>query len=122
MTAPNSFITYVSDATSAAAFYADLFEIQPTLTTPRFVAFRVAPEVEFAVWSGVSDAAVRATPRTSEVCVSVRGGDAEVDSMFARWSAKGVAVVSEPHDEPFGRTFVISDPDGNLVRVAPVDA
>ena len=121
MTAPNLFITYVSDATAAAAFYGDLFEIEPTLTTPGFVAFRVAPEVELAVWSGISDAAVPATPRTSEVCVSVPGGRAEVDAMFERWSAKGVTVVAEPHDAPFGRTFVIADPDGNLIRVAPVD-
>ncbi|MFE2031548.1 glyoxalase, partial [Streptomyces hygroscopicus] len=25
------------------------------------------------------------------------------------------------HDAVFGRTFVITDPDGNLIRVSPVD-
>lgn len=121
MTAPNLFITYVRDATAAAAFYADLFDIEPTLTTPDFVTLRVSPDVELAVWAGVSDAAVPATPRTSEVCVNVRGGGADVDAVFERWTAKGVTVVAPPHDAPFGRTFVVADPDGNLVRVAPVD-
>jgi hypothetical protein len=30
-------------------------------------------------------------------------------------------VVEEPHDEVFGRTFVVADPDGNLIRVSPID-
>jgi predicted enzyme related to lactoylglutathione lyase len=34
---------------------------------------------------------------------------------------KGVTVVEEPHDEVFGRTFVVTDPDGNLIRVSPID-
>ena len=44
-----------------------------------------------------------------------------IDALYAEWSAKGVSVVEEPHDDPFGRTFVITDPDGNLIRVALVD-
>lgn len=32
-----------------------------------------------------------------------------------------MAVVDEPYDAVFGRTFVIADPDGNLIRVSPVD-
>ena len=121
MTVPNHFITYVSDAAAAAAFYAYLFVIEPTLTTPGYVSFDLSPGVSFAVWSGVSDAANPATPRTSELCVNVPRGATDIDEIFARWSAQGVAVVDEPHDAPFGRTFVVADPDGNLIRVAPVD-
>ena len=44
-----------------------------------------------------------------------------VDDVYKEWVAKGVRVVKEPHDEVFGRTFVIADPDGNLIRVSPVD-
>ena len=29
--------------------------------------------------------------------------------------------MEEPHDDVFGRTFVVTDPDGNLIRVSPVD-
>ncbi len=37
------------------------------------------------------------------------------------WVAKGVEVVEEPNEDVFGLTFVISDLDGNRVRVAPAD-
>jgi hypothetical protein len=30
-------------------------------------------------------------------------------------------MVEEPHHDMFGRTFVVADPDGNLLRGAPVD-
>jgi hypothetical protein len=39
----------------------DLFEIEPVMTTPRYVPFEVAPGVLFALWSGRSD---EVTPQT----------------------------------------------------------
>lgn len=45
-----------------------------------------------------------------------------VDEPFAAWAARSdVTVVEDPHDDVFGRTFVIADPDGNLIRVSPID-
>ncbi|WP_373408565.1 VOC family protein [Rathayibacter tritici] len=38
-----------------------------------------------------------------------------------RLDRKGVHVVEEPHDDVFGRTSVVADPDGTLIRVSPVD-
>ena len=60
---------------------------------------------------------------------SVDPSTSPVDAMTHRvwmvadkeWVAKGVTVVEEPHNDVFGRTFMISDPDGNLIRVSPVD-
>lgn len=51
----------------------------------------------------------------------VPGSTAAVDDVYTQWAAKSVTVIEEPHDEVFGRTFVIADPDGNLIRVSPVD-
>ncbi|SHG51885.1 hypothetical protein SAMN05443575_2149 [Jatrophihabitans endophyticus] len=121
MPAPNLFLVYVQDARAATAFYGELFGIAPTFTSPRYVAFEVAPGVLFAVWTGHREHATPATPRTSEVGLMVTGGAAEVDAIHDRWVATGVTVIEEPHDDVFGRTFVIADPDGNLVRVSPVD-
>lgn len=121
MSAPNLFLIGVRDAESATAFYSDLFEIEPTFTSPRYVAFEVAPGVLFALWTGYSQDAVPSTPRTSEVGLMVPGGAAAIDEAFTNWVAKGVQVVEEPHDAVFGRTFVVTDPDGNLIRVSPVD-
>lgn len=121
MTAPNLFLNYVSDAERSTAFYSDLFEIEPTFTSPRYVAFEVAPGVLFAIWTGHGENAFAGTPRTSEVGLMVPGPASAVDEVYRRWAAKGVQVVEEPYDEVFGRTFVIADPDGNLIRVSPVD-
>lgn len=121
MPAPNLFLVYVSDAVAATAFYSDLFDIAPVFTSPRYVAFEAAPGVLFALWTGRGERAVPGTPRTSETGLMVAGGGTAVDDVFARWAAKGVTVVEEPQDEVFGRTFVIADPDGNLIRVSPVD-
>lgn len=44
-----------------------------------------------------------------------------VDETFTRWVSQVVRVVEEPYDDVFGRAFVVADPDGNLIRVSPVD-
>lgn len=51
----------------------------------------------------------------------VPGAPAAVDDLYWAWVAKGARVVEEPHDDVFGRTFVVADPDGNLIRVSPID-
>lgn len=124
MGAPNLFLIYVSDANASARFYGDLFEMEPTFTSPFFISFDIADGVSFAVWSG-EDAGSRAAdagenPR-HEIGLTLPGGAAEIDERFQKWRAKDVTVVSEPHDAIFGRTFVIADPDGHLIRVSPVD-
>jgi catechol 2,3-dioxygenase-like lactoylglutathione lyase family enzyme len=121
MPVPNLFLVYVTDVDRSVAFYVDLFEIEPLKRTPRYVPFEVAPGVLFALWSGRSDQLAPGTPRTSEVGLMVPGSRAAVDDLYASWTSKEVTVVEPPHDDVFGRTFVIADPDGNLIRVSPVD-
>jgi predicted enzyme related to lactoylglutathione lyase len=121
MPAPNMFIVYVGDAPAAARFYGELFSMEPSFETPGFVAFDLASGVQLALWSGSAVDLTEAAVRTSEVCLAVEDAPASVDALFDSWKAKGVRVVSEPHDVVFGRTFVVADPDGNLIRVAPVD-
>jgi len=117
---PNMFIVYVNDVAASSVFYQDLFNLVPGLTTPRFVVFPLGGGISLALWSGAGSV-LRETARTSEVCLNTEGGSEVIDALFAKWSAKGVSVVEEPHDEIFGRTFVVADPDGNMLRVAPAD-
>lgn len=121
MTTPNLFLVYVRNAAASTRFYSDLFEVDPVFTSPRYVAFEAASGVLFALWSGRSEHATPATPRTAEVGLMVPGSATAIDALHARWAAKGIEVVEPPHDEVFGRTFVVADPDGNLIRVSPVD-
>lgn len=121
MPAPNQFIVYVADAPSAARIYGDLFDMKPSFETPGFVAFDLGGGVQLALWSRAKVDLGAAEVRTSEVCLALGGAPESVDALFASWQEKGVQVVSPPQDEGFGRTFVVADPDGNLIRVAPVD-
>lgn len=121
MSSSTVFIVYVNDAPEAARFYADLFEIKPGLQTSGYIVFDLGDGADLALWSGRIDGLTPAVPRTGEVCLALPGGSDAIDRQFGLWAAKGVRVVSEPRDEGFGRTFVVADPDGNLIRVAPVD-
>lgn len=42
---------------------------------------------------------------------------ADVDSMYSQWQETGVELIGEPHDMPFGRTFLLRTPDGHVLRV-----
>jgi predicted enzyme related to lactoylglutathione lyase len=121
MPAPNQFIVYVADAPASARFYGNLFDLKPVLETPGFISFDLGSGFSFSVWNRTSAEGAEANSRTGEVCVSLTGGPAAIDEVYEEWKAKGVNVVAEPRDEGFGRTFVVADPDGNLIRVAPVD-
>jgi len=120
MTAPNMFIVYVTDAPASARFYGELFDMKPVFESPRFIAFDLGGGVQLALWRGVDDDSLGTVTRTSEVCLT-RGDAGTIDELHRDWVAKGVRIVMEPHDEVFGRTFLATDPDGNLIRVAPVD-
>lgn len=121
MCTPNLFLFYVRDIEAASAFYNNLFEIEPVFTSPRYVAFEAAPGVLFSLWSGSNEHARPSTPRTSEIGLMIPGPASAINEMYTSWVSKGVRIVEEPHDEVFGRTFVASDPDGNLIRVSPMD-
>lgn len=39
-----------------------------------------------------------------------------IDDLYAQYQAKGVELLSEPRDMPFGRTFLFRTPDGHILR------
>jgi hypothetical protein len=49
----------------------------------------------------------------SEVCFPAM----DVDALFEAWGKKHLMVVQKPTDMDFGRTFVVSDPDGHRIRI-----
>ena len=38
------------------------------------------------------------------------------DAAYQTWRERGVEMVTEPHDEPFGRTFAFRDSDGRVLH------
>ena len=72
-----------------------------------------------ALWTGASNALHETSIRTSEVCINLKGSDAEILTQYQAWVEQGVVILEEPHRDVFGMTFVASDLDGNRIRVAP---
>jgi predicted enzyme related to lactoylglutathione lyase len=40
----------------------------------------------------------------------------DVDGLYAQYQEKGVELLNEPRDMPFGRTFLFRTPDGHVLR------
>lgn len=40
----------------------------------------------------------------------------DVDAAYQTWKARGVEMVTEPWDAPFGRTFAFKDADGRVLH------
>lgn len=122
MSSPNMTIVYVRDVRRTVDFYREIFGIEPAaFPSPGFASFALGGGVELALWSGHASALDGDPARTSEICLCLDGGSGAIDEQHRAWQQLGVAVLEEPHDAVFGRTFVIADPDGNRIRVAPVD-
>lgn len=113
------FIVYVSDIDTSVAFYSDLLDLKTDFVSPRYVTFELVEGVSLALWTGNADALEEASNRTTEVCLNVPAE--QVLTTFQQWKDKSVQVVREPYEEVFGTTFVVADPDGNLIRVASID-
>ncbi|MDP8921414.1 MAG: VOC family protein [Chloroflexota bacterium] len=53
-----------------------------------------------------------AEPKGAELYVEVD----DVEEAYATWKARGVEMVTEPSDQPFGRTFAFRDMDGRVLH------
>jgi predicted enzyme related to lactoylglutathione lyase len=117
---PNLQLIYVSDIERSTAFYKALFNSVPVFSSPRYVAFDAGGEALFAIWTGGTIPDVT-TPRFSEIGIMLSSSE-EVDHLFGEWQKNSdIKIVQEPRTEVFGRTFLVEDPDGHIIRVCPLD-
>ncbi|TXG76916.1 glyoxalase [Candidatus Dojkabacteria bacterium] len=115
-------LVYVSDISRSMAFYKNIFKSDPIFSSPRYVAFVADADGEalFAIWTG-GDNPDATIPRFSEIGIML-SSNAEVDRLFDEWrDREEITVVREPYDEVFGRTFLVKDPDGHIIRICPRD-
>ena len=115
------FIVYVSDIQKSVDFYTSVLDLKVSFESPRYVTMDLATGVSLALWTGRNENLNGNPVRTSEVCLNVSGGAEEILAIYEDWSHRGVTIVEKPYDDVFGKTFIAADPDGNLIRVAPVD-
>ncbi|HDZ8879035.1 VOC family protein [Aeromonas dhakensis] len=113
-------LIYVSDMERSKAFYNYLLNTTPVFETPRYVAYGVDGQALFALWTGGATPQID-TPRYHEIGIMLPSGK-DVDELFELWSNKPqVKILQEPQTEIFGRTFLVADPDGHVIRICPLD-
>lgn len=113
-------LIYVSDVKRSTDFYTMIFNTEPVFSSTRYVAFAAGNENFFALWTGgaIPDISV---PRFSEIGIMLPSNQ-DVDDLFEKWKSNpSVKIIQEPQNEVFGRTFLVQDPDGHVIRVCPLD-
>ncbi|PHM73452.1 VOC family protein [Xenorhabdus kozodoii] len=117
---PNLQLIYVSDIERSTAFYSTIFNAEPVFSSPRYVAFSAGKEAIFAIWGG-GEQPDNAVPRFSEIGIMLPSCE-EVDQLFEQWQQNAnIEIQQEPYTDVFGRTFLVKDPDGHMIRVCPLD-
>src|SRR3954466_3448091 len=105
MPSPNFVLLYVDSPKASGAFYTDLLGREPVESSPTFVLFALDNGLMLGLWSR----------HTVEPAAAAAGGGAElaftvdhaaVEATFADWRKRGIAILQEPTDMDFGRTFV----------------
>lgn len=107
-------LLFVSNPLSSSAFYGKLLGLKPLEESATFALFGLPNGVSLGLWSSqTAEPAVLAKGGGSEIAFS----EEDVDALYRKWVAQGVAMAQEPTDMDFGRTFVAVDPDGHRIRV-----
>jgi len=113
-------LIYVTNINRSTKFYELLFNAQPIFSSPRYVAFDAGDQNLFAIWTGGTTPDITA-PRFSEIGIMLPT-DQEVDDLFVKWKEKPeITILQKPQTEVFGRTFLVQDPDGHIIRVCSRD-
>ena len=110
-------LLYVNDIVAAKNFYTDVigFSVVEDQSGPTFVLLRPTNGSFVALQDMKTVNPAQARPAGGvELCLEVDHG---VDSIWSDWKAKGAAMVVDPVDMPFGRTFTAKDPEGYFVTV-----
>jgi predicted enzyme related to lactoylglutathione lyase len=113
-------LVYVTDIARSTDFYKKVFDAEPVFTSPRYVAFAAGADATFALWSGGTkpDAAA---PRYAEIGIMLASNE-EVERLYEQWrKLPEIKIARELYTEAFGRTFLVQDPDGHIIRICRRD-
>ena len=114
---PSFLLLHVDSPAAAGAFYGRLLGAEPVETSPTFVLFALDGGLKLGLWSRHTVAPPPDGAGASTELGIVVESPAEVDATWRRWGDDGVAILQEPTDMDFGRTFVGEDADGHRLRV-----
>lgn len=111
-----SLMFYVADVRTSRDFYAKLLDLTPVEDGPGFALFVLPSGLALGLWAREAVVpAVGTGSATGELGFKVASMPA-VDELYDRWRTQGAEELSPPTNLPFGRSFVVLDPDGNRLR------
>jgi catechol 2,3-dioxygenase-like lactoylglutathione lyase family enzyme len=117
MNHPDFVILYVDNAVISTAFYRDLLGAEPVENGPTFSLFVLSTGMKLGLWSRhTALPTVTGESGGSEIGFRV-DTVADVDRIYADWTARGLRVLQTPVKADFGYTFTVTDPDGHRLRV-----
>ena len=116
MSDPNFILLYVDSPVASEAFYTNLLGKAAFESHPTFAAFMLESGVTLGLWSKHTVEPASTPVGGSELGFAVADA-AEVEALYAAWSARGIEIVQMPVALDFGFTFVGVDPDGHRLRV-----
>ncbi len=101
---------HVPDVARARAFYTEQLGFAVEDESPDFVQF-TRPE------AGGATVALSKGDTTPTTSTELWWFVADADAAHRELTARGVATATAPQDEPFGRTFTVRDPGGNVLSL-----
>lgn len=110
-------LLHVADPAASANFYSGLLGKPVVESSPGFAMLPLNDTVMLGLWlAGEAAPGGTGKPGASEVSFDVND-KASLDGLHSDWRAKGIPVLVEPMELPFGHTFVAADPDGHRIRI-----
>lgn len=110
-------LLHVDSPAASARFYAELLGSEPLEQSPTFAMFALPSGMRLGLWSRHTvEPATTGSGGAAEIAMVVPSPEA-VDAACSDWRERGIAILQEPTDLDFGRTFTAQDPDGHRLRV-----
>lgn len=120
MVSPTYYLLHVADPTKSADFYTELFGRAPVESSPTFALFVLDGGVKVGLWSKATvEPATGGAPGALEIGIALKAPD-DVDAFQEGWLARGLPVFQPPTDLDFGRSMMLTDPDGHRIRIFAV--
>jgi predicted enzyme related to lactoylglutathione lyase len=112
---PDFLAIQVRDLQRSAGFYEREFGLQRAAgSPPGVVAFQTSP-IPFAVREPLPGTNLDAGPAGLGVSLSLHADDAQ--ALHDQLKSRGVPILVDPFDTPYGPTFVFEDPDGYAIAI-----
>lgn len=120
MFTPTYYLLHVVSPKKSADFYTELLGISPVETSPTFVLFVLDGGIKVGLWSKNSvEPATGGAPGSLELGIALKA-PADVDAFYGDWIERGLSVLQAPTDMDFGRSLMVTDPDGHRIRIFAV--